>query len=231
MKYLKSYKESLDQDSIDKDIESLFQSIKDYSNVRIGKVGKSVNESKDSDDDVDTMAFYQLFDSDFFIAFEYRDILIKDIKDIKDLIEYYNKTYNENNEWSGGPVNKDFDNYFIDKYKKILGDIFEFKSKPWKPSFKIIFKTDYGYLPVGFSLISKKVYTTYANTISLEEFEKMESDIIRLKKCEVSKRLDTYSNLVISEMISFLSNYRKKTIYDLTYDLNLKIDFDWEWEK
>lgn len=45
MKYLKSYKESLDQDSIDKDIESLFQSIKDYSNVRIGKVGKSVKDT------------------------------------------------------------------------------------------------------------------------------------------------------------------------------------------
>jgi hypothetical protein len=367
MKYLKSYKESLDQESIDKDIESLFQSIKDYSRVRIGKVGTSVkdtfvsmnfdnivsdidsqiksewgeyyrpvkngdylsvelseiferlldderinikrcevtwvnagewrltnkdkigsgpgmlskvfsnkgkfgpidgvnkghypvemlpdflekkfdrlrqiklelsfnniNESKEHDD-ADTMAFYQLFDSEFFIAFEYRDILIKDIKDIKDLIEYYNKTYNENDEWSGGPVNKEFDTYFIDKYKKILGDIFEFDdSKPWKPSFKIIFKTDYGYLPIGFYLTSKKVYTTYghfgsANTISLEESEKMESDIIRLKKCEVSKKLDTYGNLVISEMISLLSKYRKKDIYDLTNDLNININFDWEW--
>lgn len=194
----------------------------------------NINESKEYDD-ADTMAFYQLFDSEFFIAFEYRDILIKDIKDIKDLIEYYNKTYNENGEWFGGPVNKEFDTYFINKYKKIIGDIFEFvDSKPWKPSFKIIFKTDYGYLPIGFYLTNKKVYTTYghfgsANTISLEESEKMEGDIIRLKKCEVSKRLDTYSNLVISEMISLLSKYRKKDIYDLTNDLNINLKFDWEW--
>ena len=151
-----------------------------------------LNEAYDGD--VDTMAFYQLFGADFFISFEYRDILIKDKKDIKYLIEYYNKTYNENNEWSGGPVNREFDNYFIDKYKEVLGDIFEFKTNPWKPSFKIVFKTDYGYLPIGFYLINKKVYTTYTNTISLEESEKMESDIIRLKKCEISKRLDTYSN-------------------------------------
>lgn len=214
MNYLKSYK--------------LFESI------HISMNFDKLDESKDDDSDV--MAFHQLYDSEFFIAFGYRELLIKNKSEISELIEKYNQTYISEEEWIGGPVNRKFDEYFIKKYKPILGDIPNLKiSNPYKPSFYLVFKTEYGYLPCGFSLVSKKMNSLYSNTFSLEYSDKMDKDIVSIRyskdKIEMSNYKDSYSNSVITQMNRFLNNYWNSEIDELLSELNIKIKFDWEWEK
>jgi hypothetical protein len=182
------------------------------------------------EDDYDIMARYQIFSGDCFVSFYFRDILIKDKSEILELIEIYNNLSKK--EWVGGPVSRSFDDYFIKRYKPILGDIINFKlNKPSKPSLGLTFKTEYGYLQTGFSLKDKKMTSLYSNTFDLSFKSEFEKDITNLqiaKTTDLSK-LNTYDRKVISEMYKLLKLYWNTELGKLVIDMNLNINFDWSW--
>lgn len=196
-------------------------------------------ESIDIEDDYDIMARYQIFSGDCFVSFYFRDILIKDKSEILELIEIYNNLSKKDNEWVGGPVSRSFDDYFIKRYKPILGDIINFKlNKPSKPLLGLTFKTEYGYLQTGFSLKDKKMTSLYSNAFDLSFKSEFEKDITNLqiaKTTDLSK-LNTYDKKVISEIYKLLKLYWNTELDKLVIDMNLNIsienfekDFDWSW--
>lgn len=70
------------------------------------------------DDDLDLVEWkcHNVMD----LSLYFRSLLIRNENEIKYLIDLYEKTKEKNKEWSGGPVNREFDNYFIGKYKPSL---------------------------------------------------------------------------------------------------------------
>jgi hypothetical protein len=185
----------------------------------------------ESNDDTDTMAMYQLHGGDSFISFNFRDLLIKDKEEIINLIEIYKDMSEKDGEWIGGPVSRIFDEYFIEKYRKILGDIINFKvNNPWKPSLGLTFYTDYGFLNCGFSFREKKMISLYSNTFDLEYKNEFDKHIVNLKSCKTTNlsKVDTYSKYVIHEMHRILNHYykNKSTLSDLIEDLSLDIDLN-----
>ena len=184
------------------------------------------------DDDSDVMARYQIFSGECFISFYFRDILIKNKEEISNLISIYNKLSKKDNEWSGGPVSRSFDDYFIKKYKPILGDVINFKlNNPWKPQIGLTFKTEYGFLQSGFSLKNKKMSSLYSGFFDISHEPVFEKQIINLKELKTTQsRYDTYDGKVKSEMFRLLKKYWKSDLYDLIFDMNLNVNFDWSWE-
>jgi signal peptidase I len=193
---------------------------------------KAFESVEDVEDDYDIMARYQIFSGDCFVSFYFRDILVKDKSEMLELIEIYNNLSKKDNEWVGGPVSRSFDEYFIKRYKPILGDVINFKlNNPWKPTIGLTFKTEYGYLQTGFSLKNKKMTSLYSNTFDLSfksEFEKNITNLKIAKTTELSK-LNTYDKKVISEMYKLLKLYWNNELGKLVIDMNLNIDFDWIW--
>ena len=55
----------------------------------------------------------------------------------------------------GGPVNRNFDEYFFNKYKSIIGGEYFF-NKNSKPQLGLTLKTEYGFLHTGFSVKDKR---------------------------------------------------------------------------
>lgn len=184
-------------------------------------------------EDTDTMARYQLYGADCFVSFSYRDLLIKDKNEILELIKVYNKLSKEDDEWVGGPVSKQFDKYFIDKYKPILGDILNFKnSKGYKPQLGLTIDTDYGFYQVGFSLKTRKMSSIYLSTFDKKHKDEFSKDIVNIKSMRVVSAADKYDTHVLSEMKKILNKFfinDGKSIDDLLSELNLNIDFDWKW--
>lgn len=104
-------------------------------------------------DDVETMVRHQLFGVDAQIAFEFCDQRITDPNEIKHLIDMYNQTVIESDQWSGGPVNNEFIEYWNNSGKKKKAS-----RNNWKPCIELIIQTDdYGKMIIGFSIINKKV--------------------------------------------------------------------------
>lgn len=186
-------------------------------------------------EDSDTMAWFQLFQSRHFIAFNYRKILIKDIEEIKNLISIYNETYISEKEWSGGPINRKFDDFFINKYKKVLGDLPNFKyNNPYKPEISIVFDTDYGFYHIGFSIRNKKMSSIYSTTFDIENTNEFNKEIINLHGLRTTeyRNRDQFYIKVIDEMRIVLNNfYNKKTIGEVFDELNLDNNFDWNWSE
>ncbi len=121
-------------------------------------------ESNDSD----TMARYQLFGADTLMSFSFGNKDITNVDDIKMLIEVYNKTYNEGKEWGGGPVSKQFieyfKNYLMDNAKP--EEIIFLPRGVWKPVISLMIMTpEYGVLNIGFSLKTKKATSINSKNI------------------------------------------------------------------
>jgi hypothetical protein len=137
--------------------------------------------------------------------------MITDTSEIKDLIQEYNRTYNKNNEWSGGPVNIEFINYFYEKYG--VGD-----RKDWKPTISLIIDIkDFSRFSIGYSIINRlPVVSGSWNYEMGEDIPDQDS----LKAEDIFWFMDTfYSNKIsLDETIDSLS-------------LNVTNKIEWEWKE
>lgn len=178
--------------------------------------------------DADTMARYQIFDGDVSIGFGFYDMIIKE--DVSELIKYYNQTYNDSGEWGGGPVNKEFTNFFKDKYNPTRA---KYDNNPFKPSLKLIFKTDYGVYLIGFSLKDKKVTSYYQNVFEQQYNNEFDKDVIDYRPLKTRKwdSMNTYTQEVVKQIVHIASVAIKDKISfnDFIEEYNINIDFDWEW--
>ena len=164
--------------------------------------------------DEDTMARFQLFEADCEMAFEFDKGLTTDVEEIKMFINKYNQTVNSSGQWSGGPVNTEFVNFWNDYYK---GDRRPATKKAFKPSICLLIKTpDYGTLVIGYSPITKKPVMINWGGVQFDEptnyDEKVMDEILKYAKEEIYKK-----GLTIDETIDFLQ-------------LKVKNKFDWEWQ-
>ena len=166
----------------------------------------------ESFDDSDTMARYQLFESDATMAFDFNREYITDEESIKDLIEKYNEFYVNGKSWSGGPPPKEFVEYFNKNYSK-KGDA---SMKTFYPTLDLMIHTpDYGTLIVGFSIINKsyKLFNwsslTDSNNSNVNYDKSVLSEISRFVREDISK-------MTLDEVID-------------TFQLNVKNKIDWEW--
>lgn len=167
----------------------------------------------ESFDDSDTMARYQLFESDTTMAFDFNREYITDEESIKDLIEKYNEFYVSGKSWSGGPPPKDFIEYFNKNHSK-KGDA---SMKTFYPTLDLMIHTpDYGTLIVGFSIINKsyKLFNwgslTDSNNSNVNYDKSVLSEISRFVREDISK-------MTLDEVID-------------TFQLNVKNKIDWEWK-
>jgi len=170
----------------------------------------------ESFDDSDTMARNQLFQGDCEMAFEFNKDLTTDVEEIKMFIEKYNQTVNSSGQWGGGPVNREFVNFWNKYYK---GDKTPATTKAWKPTINLLIKTiDYGTLIIGYSPITKKpVMFNWAEIEFEQPFQsnydqKVMNEILKYGKEEIYKK-----GLTIDETISHLR-------------LNVKNKIDWDWK-
>jgi hypothetical protein len=169
----------------------------------------------ESFDDSDTMARYQLFEADCEIAFEFDKGLTTDIEEIEMFINKYNQTVNSSGQWSGGPVNTEFVNFWNDYYKD---DRKPATTKAWKPTVSLLIQTpDYGTLVIGYSPISKLPATVnwggvkFDNATSYDE--KVMDEIVKFARKEIDGK-----DLTIDQTIDFLQ-------------LRVKNKFDWKWQQ
>ena len=167
----------------------------------------------ESFDDSDTMARYQLFESDTTMAFDFNREYITDEESIKDLIEKYNEFYVSGKSWSGGPPPKDFIEYFNKNHSK-KGDA---SMKTFYPTLDLMIHTpDYGTLIVGFSIINKsyKLFNwgslTDSNNSDVNYDKSVLSEISRFVREDISK-------MTLDEVID-------------TFQLNVKNKIDWKWK-
>ena len=179
-------------------------------------------------DDADTMARYQIFDGDISIGFDFYDMIIKD--NVSELISYYNKTYNENDEWGGGPVNKEFTNFFKEKYNPSRA---KYDNNPFRPCLKLIFKTDYGVYLIGFSLKDKKVTSYYQNVFEPQYNNEFDKNVVDYKPLKTRKwnSMDSYTQEVVKQIVHIgsIAMRDKITFDEFINKYNLNIDFNWEW--
>ena len=181
---------------------------------KIDHVMRSNDEIRDffireSHDDADTMARYQIFEAVATMAFDFNREFITDESSIKDLIEKYNEFYVKEKSWGGGPPPRGFVEYFNKNYSK-KGNA---SLSSWYPTLDLMIETpDYGTLIVGFSIINKtkKLY----NWSSLKE-----SDI-------------KYDQSVVREIANIVKDMNKMTLDEVidTFQLNVKNKIEWEWK-
>jgi len=178
-------------------------------NCQISFFQKIDHVIRESNDDTDTMARYQIFEADTTMAFDFNREFITDEKSIKDLIEKYNEFYVKEKSWGGGPPPRGFVEYFNKNYSK-KGNA---SLSTYYPTIDLMIETpDYGTLIVGFSIINKtkKLY----NWGSLNK-----SDI-------------KYDQSVIREITNIVKDMDKMKLDEVidTFQLNVKNKIEWEWK-
>ena len=186
---------------------------------------------EDSDDD-DYLAKYYIFGSECRIAFSFHDLFIFDKQEINELILKYNDTYIINNEWGGGPVNKEFLNYFFDKYN----NIFRHRKIPlysgsYKPIIMLFMKTELGYYGLGFSLTKKLPCSIYMGVFNPDNNNIIEkSNVLFRKELEIlsDKKHKIIYNYVDKEVYKSKLNLEE---FVSLYDLELKNNINWIWKE
>lgn len=168
----------------------------------------------ESKDDEDTMARFQLFEADCEMAFEFDKGLTTDLEEIKMFINKYNQTVNSSGQWSGGPVNKEFVDFWNEYYK---GDRRPATTNAWKPTVSLLIQTpDYGTLVIGYSPITKLPSMINWGGVKFDNatsYDKMVmNEILKYAKEEIYKK-----DLTIYQAIDFLQ-------------LKVKNKVDWEWQ-
>jgi len=181
----------------------------DIVNCQISFFQKIDHVIRESHDDADTMARYQLFEASATMAFDFNREFITDEKSMKDLIEKYNEFYVKEKSWGGGPPPRGFVEYFNKNYSKNSNA----SLSSWYPTIDLMIETpDYGTLILGFSIINEtmKLY----NWGSLKE-----SDI-------------KYDQSVVKEITNIVKDMDKMTLDEVidTFQLNVKNKIDWEWK-
>jgi hypothetical protein len=173
------------------------------------------------EDDLD-LARFEFDKAKGFVAFQYRDFLIKG-KDMDHLLNYYIETRDKNGEWGGGPVNKEFDKYFLKKYGHLGGKNFT-GTNPYRPAIGLTVNTDYGIFNIAFSIKDNKPFSVVMSPFRLNSGRNIFEigDIINIH----SVSNITYLNRETGKNMSYIwhSFYEKNILLDdMINDLNLDI--------
>jgi hypothetical protein len=164
----------------------------------------------ESFDDSDTMAKFQIMDSDTQMAFDFNKEYITDPEHIKDLIEKYNHFYLEEESWGGGPPPKGFVDYFNQKYSKTKPAT----QKTFYPTIDLIIQTgDYGKLIIGFSIRDKSFKLYNWGSLGVEDPTEYDDNVLT----NIDKFVkDKLNKMTLDEVVSYLN-------------LNIKNKIDWNW--
>lgn len=164
----------------------------------------------ESFDDSDTMAKFQIMDSDAQMAFDFNKEYITDPEHIKDLIEKYNHFYLKEKSWGGGPPPKGFVDYFNQKYSKKKNA----SQHNFYPTIDLIIQTeDYGKLIIGFSIRDKSFKLYNWGSLGIEDSTEYDGDVLTKIDKFVRGKLD---KMKLDEIISYLN-------------LSIKNKIDWNW--
>jgi hypothetical protein len=185
----------------------------DVVNCQISFFQKIDHVIRESNDDADTMARYQIFEAMATMAFDFNREFITDESSIKDLIKKYNEFYIKEKSWSGGPPPRGFVEYFNKNHSK-KGNA---SMSSWYPTLDLMIHTpDYGTLIIGFSIINKKHKLfnwgslTDSNNSSAAYDKSVRSNISRIVREEISK-------MTLDQVIDH-------------FQLNIEDKIEWEWK-
>lgn len=95
-------------------------------------------------------ARFNISDGDSYLFFYFGESFITNPVDTYDLIDYYKKTYKENGEWGGGPVNKRFRSYMVKNYPGYFSH--DQLTKVYKPSLALFIFSYFGTMIMSFNL-------------------------------------------------------------------------------
>jgi hypothetical protein len=169
------------------------------------------------DDDLD-LARMEMSQCDGFISFYFRSLLIRNEKEIKYLIDLYKKTKEKNKEWSGGPVNREFDNYFIGKYKPSLSRVWD--QNPSKPSIGLTLETDYGFFHSSFTI---KDHIPYSHISKPFDNKKLfNQNIIDIFRVEV---VDSESDIIWNTSKIWSKSCKKYSLEEIIDHFNIKTNY------
>jgi hypothetical protein len=156
---------------------------------------------------------------------------VTDLNKIKKMIYDYKITYIRNDEWSGGPTNREWLRLYHNDFG--LNEVEAWKA--YKPCVKLtIHIENFGNIVLGFSIYSKKIYSIDTSKIGKEENcprcngTGMENDR-QCRRCHKGKII----NLEYKSEINHISKFLKEEVWkkNLTYDevidkFNLDVEDD-----
>ncbi len=134
------------------------------------------------DDDID-LARLEMSQCDGFLSFYFRSLLIKNENEIQELLSLYEKMKLKYKEWSGGPVNKEFDNLFMKRYKPSLNRVWD--SNPSKPSIGLTLETDYGFFTSSFTIKGHHLYSYLSKPFNNKNL--FRKDVVDIFRVDVTK--------------------------------------------
>jgi len=170
------------------------------------------------DDDLD-LARMEMSQCDGFLSFYFRSFQIKNEEEIKELISLYEGMKAKHKEWSGGPVNREFDNLFLNRYKPSLTRAWQ--SNPYKPSIGLNIETDYGFFFSSFTIKGHKLYSYVPNPYDDKDLFRGERvDLFRINKTK------NVSSVVgnMSRLWSDICN-EKDNLEDVIDHFNIKTNY------
>lgn len=170
----------------------------------------------DTEDDSDVMARYQIFEADATYAFHFCETTVTNMTDIKKLIKIYNETYIKNKDWDGGPVNKEFLNFYIDRYPYI-----RYRAhNPFRPNIILRISTpDYGTLFLGFSIKNKTCCYRNWGSIKPTKFSSVKNyDYRVVNEIENIAKKIMDNNMHIDDVIE-------------SYQLRIGEKLEWQWNE
>lgn len=133
-----------------------------------------------------------------FLVFDFGGCLITNPKEMGELVDMYNKTYKSEGEWSGGPTNSKFINYFTKKYESTKLRILRYHS--YKPAIGLVIPTQYGSAYISYSAITKRPNSVLLHLISPSfDFGK---DIVRFRPIPESDNIRFDDKGIVDAMVS-----------------------------
>lgn len=120
-------------------------------------------------------ARFNISDGDSYLFFYFGGQFIGNPKDISNLIDYYKKSYMEQDEWVGGPVSQDFCGYFNKKYQTRWTSLQ--LSKCAKPSIALFVISDLGTMIMSFDVWKYHSFSVFQVLQNNEELRKLSNQI------------------------------------------------------
>lgn len=157
------------------------------------------------------------------IGFYFRDLLIIG-KEKESITDFYIKTRDLSGEWGGGPVNKEFDDYFKHMYQRYSSNMKG--NHPYKPSLGLFVNTEIASFFITYSIKDKKPFSITLRPYSVDFDKAMELDIIEMNALNLYSDHDLKMNPTLKNMNTFWKSiyYDKKATLDSTIDyLNINI--------
>ena len=144
---------------------------------------------------------------------------VTDLDKIKKMIDDYKITYIKNDEWGGGPTNREW----LRLYHNDFGLNESEAWKAWKPCVKLTIQIEnFGSIVLGFSIYSKKIYSFDTSKIGKEMNcpRCNGTGIDNNGQCRSGCRKGKIINLEYESEIKHISKFLKEEVWlkNLTYD-------------